>query len=131
MEPLPFPILKIPPYNSLKQGNWELAPTGANNSLEVRGYFRGKQPLPTPNWTLRKNKLIWMSIHPLELESLGLQNYFAHGNVCVLGLGMGVLVYNLLINKKVNNITVIERDPNVISIITALAAANNWPRFKT
>jgi hypothetical protein len=62
---------------------------------------------------------VWMSETPMELESQGYQAHLASGHVVVMGLGLGVLAFNLLQNRDVNRIEVYERDPAVIALLDA------------
>lgn len=114
-------------------GDWKIVTTGAKNSKPVVGYYNPQVKFLDKNWTLRRVKtgIVWMSVVPMELESLATHNYFARGSVCVLGLGLGVLLYNLLLNRKVTDITVVELDQDVIDMTSDQARANKWPWFES
>jgi hypothetical protein len=61
----------------------------------------------------------WMSMLPSEIESQEIGLAAAHGHTVVLGLGMGWLVANLALKPAVDQVTVVERDPDVIALIEA------------
>lgn len=59
---------------------------------------------------------IWMSVTPHEINTMKEAIDHAHGKVVTLGLGLGYYVYMVLLKDDVEKITVIERDPKVISL---------------
>jgi hypothetical protein len=59
----------------------------------------------------------WMSIVPMEIESQEIGIAAARGHTVVLGLGMGWAAANVALNPAVERVTVIERDPDVITLI--------------
>jgi hypothetical protein len=58
----------------------------------------------------------WMSLSPHEIESQELGCRHAHGHTAVMGLGMGWAAVNIALNPAVRRVSVIERDPEVISL---------------
>ena len=76
------------------------------------GYFEGKFVYPA---IIQKDK-IWMSIIPHEIKTMREPIKNAHGNVLVLGLGLGYYLYHISQKESVKEIDVIEIDENVISI---------------
>ncbi len=57
----------------------------------------------------------WMSITPMEILSLRAGLRFARGKVLVGGLGMGWFARRCLEREQVKNVTIVERDPHIIS----------------
>lgn len=121
--PPEFTPMIVPPYRDAERGEWTLYLKPCKHR-RVLGYFRNEVPIAARNWTLMKRDRVWMSITPMELESQGYHARLAHGNVLVLGLGMGVLVYNLLQNPKVETVTVVEQDYNVVELVRS--ATDGW-----
>lgn len=83
----------------------------------------GLPPVPIGKWTrLLIDGDLWMSNTPMETVS----NYGfcrkAHGKVLIGGLGMGLMLSELLPKKKVDSITVIEIDEDVVETIAPLFA---------
>lgn len=107
--------LRSPPYKAIKHGRWELK-NAKNPAGFTIGYFLPPGPSPETTWVLSKDKQIWMSIMPMELESQSHHANLAYGHVVVCGLGMGVLVWNLLQNPKVTKVTVLEKDKSIIKM---------------
>jgi hypothetical protein len=118
----PYPPLKIPPYRQGQHGQWMLDQFDAPI---VRGYFTGLQPARS-NHRLRKGKTIWMSLTPMELESQSHHALAACGHTVVMGLGMGLLLYNILAREEVERVTVIERDPKVAELLHQIAEPTTW-----
>ena len=57
-----------------------------------------------------------MSLTPHEIESQELGFLHASENVVIMGLGMGWIAANSALNPKVTQVTVVERDPDVIRL---------------
>ena len=75
---------------------------------------------------LLKNNEIWMSLNPNEIKTMEPYINKAKGHVLVLGLGMGYVAYMMANKKEVQDVTIIEKDQNVINIFNNLL----WPSFK-
>lgn len=119
-----FRPLRIPPYAPMTEGAWTL--TREDPLPIVRGYFRGLQPWRTDNWVLRKNKRIWMSLSPMELESQAHHAVEAYGTVVIMGFGMGALAWNVAQRAAVRKIIVVEKDPDVVALAARLIALPGW-----
>ena len=65
---------------------------------------------------LLKNNEIWMSVNPNEINTMKPYINNAHGNVLVLGLGMGYVSYMMSLKEDVISVTVIEKDINIINL---------------
>lgn len=76
------------------------------------GYFKN----PFKFLALLDKERIWMSVTPHEINTMKDAVKNAHGKVVTLGLGLGYYVYMVLLKEDVEKITVIERDPKVISL---------------
>lgn len=59
---------------------------------------------------LFENNNLWMSVNPNEIETMKRPIANAHGNVLVLGLGMGYVAYMMSQQKNVKSITIIEKN---------------------
>lgn len=57
-----------------------------------------------------------MSLTPHEIESQELACVYAGGHTVVMGLGMGWVAVNIALNPLVRQVTIIERDPQVMSL---------------
>ena len=81
---LPWPEIRIPPYRPGRVGAWELK---RQVQPVLRGYFRGLQAC-TENYVLVRDNRVWMSLSPVEVESLGEESLQATGDeTTVSGLG--------------------------------------------
>ena len=74
---------------------------------------------------LLKNNEIWMSLNPNEIKTMEPYINKAKGHVLVLGLGMGYVAYMMANKKEVKDVSIIEKDSNVIKIFNNLL----WPSF--
>jgi hypothetical protein len=109
---LPWPEIRIPPYRAGHIGEWRIE---RRVQPVLRGYFRGLQHAGE-NWLLNRNDRVWMSLSPVEIESLAPHVLQMRGHVVIAGLGMGLALYNALLRPAVRRVTVIERDPEVIAL---------------
>jgi hypothetical protein len=58
----------------------------------------------------------WMSLTPSEIESQELGVYHARGHTVCAGLGLGWMALNLAARPEVTKVSVLERDPAVITL---------------
>ena len=80
------------------------------------GYFDNKFSY----LALTEGNNIWMSLNPNEIETMKPYINKARGNVLVLGLGMGYVPFMLSLKNCVKNITIIERDQEIINLFNEL-----------
>ena len=113
---LPWPAIKVPTYQTRRVGAWELR---RQNQPVLRGYFRGLQAC-TENYLLMRDNRVWMSLSPVEIESLAPHVTHMRGHVVIAGLGMGLALYNALLRPAVRQITVLELDSEVIALFAAI-----------
>lgn len=69
---------------------------------------------------------IWMSVEPSEINSFAPFLNIAHGNILIIGCGLGYLAYMLSEKNNVNKITIIEKDANVLKLF----CEHILPQFK-
>lgn len=127
--------LKNPYYNSIKLSNieqkgveienlsfepYELIPIGEitvdypNGYLERTniGYFKS----PLPYLAISKNKTIWMSITPSEIDSMEKEIKEAKGKVITFGLGLGYYAYMVSLKNDVESVTIVDNDDDIIDL---------------
>ena len=85
------------------------------------GYFRNKFSY----LALTQGNNIWMSLNPNEIETMKPFISKGRGNVLVLGLGMGYVPFMLSLKNCVKNITIVEKDQNIIDLFKSFI----WPKF--
>lgn len=76
------------------------------------GYFKEEFPY----FAVVQKDDIWMSVIPHEINTMKDAINNAHGDVIVLGLGLGYYLYHIHLKDDVKSIRVIEKDPVVISL---------------
>jgi hypothetical protein len=76
---LPWPAIKVPTYQTRRVGAWELR---RQNQPVLRGYFRGLQAC-TENYLLMRDNRVWMSLSPVEIESLAPHVAHMRGHVVI------------------------------------------------
>jgi len=119
---LPWPEIRVPAYQAGRVGAWELK---HQFQPVLRGYFRGLQTA-AENYLLTRDDRVWMSLSPVEIESLAPHVPHMRGHVVIAGLGMGLALYNALLHTAVRRITVVERDPEVIALFEVIRGPE-WP----
>jgi len=65
---------------------------------------------------LLKDDRIWMSVTPHEINTMKDPVAKAKGQVLTLGLGLGYYAFHLLRKEEVTSLTIIENDPEIISL---------------
>ena len=86
------------------------------------GYFTSKFSFQS----ITHNNITWMSIIPNEIETMKDAIEIVKGNVLVYGLGLGYFPYMVSLKNDVTQITIIEKDPNIISLFKKVIL----PQFK-
>lgn len=76
------------------------------------GYFTEKVDFPT----IYEAVLPWMSACPSEINSMKDDMDKAHGKVLVLGLGLGYYPYIISQKPEVEEITIVDFEPNIIRL---------------
>ena len=85
------------------------------------GFF--SRPVRFP--ALYEGSIPWVSVCPSEIHSMEKHIRAAHGNVLVLGLGLGYYVYRILGAEAVRSVTVVELSEDV----TKLFCEHLMPQF--
>jgi hypothetical protein len=119
--------LWLPRFRERRRGDWSvgLLPVTAARGYWGRGYrTAGAVMLAGP---FAETGAAWMSLVPMEIESLEIGIAAARGHTVVLGLGMGWCAANVALNPAVERVTVVERDPDVIALIAALGIFDQLP----
>lgn len=76
----------------------------------------GHFDMPYDFLALKKDDKIWMSITPHEMNTMAEPIRRAKGRVLVLGLGLGYYPFMVSNKDEVTEVTVVENDPEVISL---------------
>lgn len=118
----PYPPLQVPEYRVGRHGDWF---GDRADPVLVRGYFTGMQPA-SGNYRLFCGDTLWMSLTPRELESQAHHALYARGHTVVMGLGMGVLLYNIIQRPEVEKVTVVESDRRVVELLHQIADPESW-----
>ncbi len=87
----------MPHYRIGRVGVWELK---HQFQPVLRGYFRGLQAA-AENYLLTRDDRVWMSLSPVEIESLAPHVPCMCGHVVIAGLGIGLALYNALLRPAV------------------------------
>ena len=109
--------LYYPRYRPIASGPWKLH---IIQMAASRGYWGNVHPhdgsiiLTGPG---QRGTEAWMSLTPSEMQSQEIGLRAAHGHTVVFGLGMGWLATNLALRDRVERVTVVERDTDILSIM--------------
>lgn len=123
---LPWPEVKVPEYKPFRHGRWSLDRTFGC----MPGYFTYElHDCDVPALKRRENskETVWMSLAWMERESHMPHIAAAHGNVVVMGLGMGMYLYNIIQKPEVETVTVVERDASVLALLHRITNFLEWP----
>lgn len=98
------------PYEMFCYDDTQALPDG--REIPCIGYFTEAFRYPA---VLQKGRL-WMAITPNEVETMKEDIAAAHGNILVLGLGLGYYAFMTAQIEKVSRVTVVELDLDVIRL---------------
>ena len=84
----------------------------ADMILPPIAYFTEEFSFPA----VMQNGVEWMAIKPNEIETMRAPIARASGHVLAAGLGLGYFAYMAACKESVKSVTVVERDPSVISL---------------
>ena len=87
----------------------------ADLTVPPLSYFDEEFSFPT----VMQNGVEWMAIKPNEIETMRAPIARANGHVLTAGLGLGYFAYMTARKENVASVTVVERDPSVISLFEA------------
>jgi hypothetical protein len=104
--------LFAPVYRAMRSGDWQL---DIADFVLSRGYWSGTQMVEGMA-ALRRGGDTWMSITPMEIESQEIGVRLARGHVAIFGLGMGWSACASAMMPEVSRVTVVERDPDVLTL---------------
>lgn len=76
------------------------------------GFFSGEFRFPA----IMENNHEWMAIKPNEIETMQPAIDIIEGKIVIFGLGLGYFTYMASLKKRVQSITVVERDNEVIQL---------------
>ncbi|MCR9219386.1 MAG: hypothetical protein NXI21_04090 [Alphaproteobacteria bacterium] len=91
------------------------------------GYFGGPRALSYPCYALSRGAVTWMSLTPMEVESLLPGIDAAAGRVVVGGMGLALAGYAVAMKETVERVTIVELDPQVAALAEAFAGIADWP----
>jgi hypothetical protein len=115
--------LFLPRYQPMRWGEWEVRISGMNL---VPGYWSGSVLVQGMAALLRGSET-WMSMTPFEIESQEIGVRLSRGHVLICGLGIGWSAMTCALREDVTEVTVVERDPEVIALFAALGVADQLP----
>jgi hypothetical protein len=119
---LPWPRLQVPAYKEMNLDEWSIRWLGP---VPQWRYFHDELT-SVGQYTLLSADESWMSTAPVEIEQQAHHVAAAQGHVVVMGAGMGVALYNILIKPVVRHVTLVERDPRVIELLRTAADLDRW-----
>lgn len=91
--------------------------TRSLETFEVENsYFMCDRSLHLPALIEGDTRICWMTVEPFEIESFKSFIEKANKNVLICGCGLGYLAYMLSLKEDVDNITIIELNPQVIKM---------------
>ena len=101
---------RLEPYESFASDDLRLMPDG--REIPQVGYFT--EPFLTP--VVLENGREWMTVTPSEINTMTADIQAVSGKVAVFGLGLGYYAFMAARKPQVAQVTVIERDENVIAL---------------
>lgn len=100
-----------------KQNEFVILDEPTQDEELLRHYQFGMFDAPAFSYSLSKNDMVWMSINPMEINTAKTAINHAHGNVLVLGGGLGYYPYMISLKDNVDKIVIIEKDSSIIELL--------------
>jgi hypothetical protein len=119
----PGPLAAL--FHPLTAGEWELVRLPYED-IPCHGYW-GPQRAVSGLLMLNRCGETWMSLMPVEVESLGLAADCAQGEVMLFGLGLGWLAALCALRPEVERVTVVECDRALIAFHCELGLFERLP----
>lgn len=94
----------------------EESPRDSKTFRQKRKYFYCKNTLLLPVLIDLNSCETWMTVEPLEINSFEKFIKKAHGNVLLLGCGLGYVAYMLSQKSNVDSVVVIDNNQNIIDL---------------
>lgn len=126
---LPYAPIACPPYREIAvEGDGPDAWRFSKFLLPVcPGYFGGPRPMRHACFALARAGVTWMSLTPMEAESMAPGIDAAAGRVVVGGMGLALAAHAIAMKESVERVTVVELDPRVAAMARAFAQIDAWP----
>ena len=86
------------------------------NFMAIDSYFICDRPLRFPAIVGGNTKSCWMTVEPSEIESFKDFIDEAKGRVCLCGCGLGYVAYMLSLKEDVESVTIVEINPDIITM---------------
>ena len=124
----PWPDVVIPPYKAGEYGRWKIAQTPVHVAT---AYWIPMERNP-PGFALYEKKMgrwgsrPWMSFTAMERQSHMPHIAAAHGHVCVIGLGLGMAIFNMIKKPEVLTVSVLEKNKQVIKLFEEHSGYKDW-----
>ena len=94
----------------------DFLPLDDGTCLPQLGWFDTSFRFPA----VKENNLVWMTVMPNEINTIQPCVRQSHGKVLTFGLGLGYYAFHCLLKPDVRRVTVVERDPDIISLFRTL-----------
>lgn len=136
---LPYAPIHCPPYReSAPESGSGTEPAAADGAADAwrfskfmlpvcPGYFGGPRPLVHPCFALSRGGVSWMSLTPMEIESMLPGIEAARGKVVVGGMGLALAGFAIAMKETVERVTIVDIDAAVIQMATAFSGLDAWP----
>ena len=96
----------------------------AYDDIKMNGYKEYSQigyfDKPFSYLALTQGNNVWMSLNPNEIETMRPYINKGRGHVLVLGLGMGYVPFMLSLKNCVQDVTIVEKDQEIINLFNEL-----------
>lgn len=112
-----FTDLFLPTYPVQRYGDWEFTTIICGGDRGYWGDLYFMRSLPILMGPSERGEASWMSMAAVELQSQEIGIRAAHGNVVVLGLGMGWAAANMALRDEVERVTVVDINTDVINLM--------------
>lgn len=91
---------------------------GRYRYYDMDGYACFDVTVPLTLMLIKEKDKEWMADSPPDYRAMQIYAERASGNVLTSGLGLGLVAHELCKNSKVESVTVVEREPSVIALIS-------------
>lgn len=100
-----------------QQNEFAILDEPSQDKTMLRKYAVGIFDSMTYTYVLKCNDMVWMSVNPMEIKTIGKAILHATGNVLVLGGGLGYYPYMVSLKDNVESITIVEQNKTIKDIL--------------
>lgn len=100
------------------KGNWSISKFDVNKNEAMMASLRGRAIYPGTYTKVKRGGVLVMSDTPAEMRDHSYAVYKAEGSCLINGLGIGMVLKNILLKPSVKDVTVVEISQDLLDLVS-------------